>query len=136
MWCAEKFGNAAPAMVMVFFAAVPSLAVLAIAEPQSTHVELLPAVRRVYADVRGAFRSRRVLIAMLLLVSPVGPGSAANLFPAISAEYRASSEATIVLTGFAGSFLTVLGCLAGGVIANRGNRWRGFLSAGLAIGVA
>ena len=83
MWFAEKFGTAAAAFALAAFAAAPSLAALAIAEPESTRVGLLTAARRVHADIMGAFRSRRMLIAMLLLIAPVGPGAAANLFSAI-----------------------------------------------------
>jgi PAT family beta-lactamase induction signal transducer AmpG len=136
MWCAGKFGTAAAALVLAALAAGPSLAALTIAEPESPRVGLVPAARRVHADIAGAFRSRRMLIAMVLLISPVGPGAAANLFSAIAGEYRLSSEATILLTGFSGSVLTALGCLLGGVIADRANRWIAFFGAGLVIGTA
>jgi MFS family permease len=136
MWCAEKFGIAAAAFGLAAFAAAPSLAALAIAEPASTRVGLLPAARRVHADIVGAFRSPRMLLAMLVLIAPVGTGAAANLFSAIAGEYHVGSEATIVLTGFSGSLLTAVGCLLGGAIADRVNRWRAFLGAGLVMGVA
>lgn len=136
MSCAEKFGVAVAAFVLAAFAALPSLTALAVAEPESARTALLPALRCVNSDIFGAFKSRRMLIAMLLLIAPTGPGAAAALFPAVASEYRMSSAATIILTGFTASIFTALGCLLGGAIADRMNRWTAFLGAGLAIGSA
>jgi MFS family permease len=136
MWCAERFGTATAAFVLAALVSVPSLAALAIAEPASTRVALLPALSRVTADIINSFQSRRKLLAMLAFVLPVGPGAAAMLFSAIAGEYRLSSGATIALTGFTGSILMAVGCLLGGRIADRMNRWSAFLSTGLVIGIA
>ena len=59
MWCAERFGTTAAAFALARFAAGPCLAALTIAEPESPRVGLLPAMRRVHADILGAFQSRR-----------------------------------------------------------------------------
>jgi predicted MFS family arabinose efflux permease len=65
----------------------------------------------------------------------VGPAAAINLFAAIGGEYHVAPDTVIVLTGFGGSLLTAAGCLAGGAVADRTNRWRAFLTTGLLLGV-
>lgn len=135
LWCAEKFGLVCAAFVLAGLVATPGLLALGISEPESAQVGLRQAASNLRAEIVKAFHSRRWLVAMLCLASPVGPAAAANLLSAIAGEYHVSSEVTILMTGFAGSFLTATGCLLGGVIADRVNRWRALLGAGLAIGI-
>jgi hypothetical protein len=131
----ERFGTGGTALTVAALAGLPSLAAITVRESQPIRAGFRHTVNGVKSEITSAFKSRRTLLAMLCLAAPVGPGAAINLFPAIGREYKVSSEIIIVLTGFCGSLLGAGGCLLGGFIADRLNRWRAYFATSVAIGV-
>jgi MFS family permease len=64
-------------------------------------------------------RSRAGRIAMILAILPIGTGAAMFLFGAIAQEFHASADVVSSVLGLGGGIVIVIGCFAGGRLADR-----------------
>jgi hypothetical protein len=60
-----------------------------------------------------------VLFVILMLCIPIGTGAANNLWSAIATDWKTSADTVALVTGILGGLISALGCVAGGVIADR-----------------
>jgi MFS family permease len=64
-------------------------------------------------------RSRAGRIAMILAILPIGTGATMFLFGAIAQEFHASADVVSSVLGLGGGIVIVIGCFAGGRLADR-----------------
>ncbi len=67
---------------------------------------------------------------LMICLSPVGSGAAANLWPSIATDWHASQQMVARVTGAFGGLAGGLGALLGGVLADRLNRRLAYALAG------
>jgi hypothetical protein len=67
----------------------------------------------------------------VFFLSPVGSGAITNLISSVGPDYHASDAQVAWVSGLAGGLLSALGCLMGGWICDRINRWAAYAIAGL-----
>jgi predicted MFS family arabinose efflux permease len=84
-------------------------------------------------DFRQMLRSPAVLVTLVLLASPIGIGAATNLWSAVAPDWRATPNTVALITGALGGIASVIGCIAGGWIADRLGRWWAFFGSGTAM---
>ena len=72
-----------------------------------------------------------VLFVMLMLCMPIGTGAANNLWSAIAADWKTSADTVALVTGILSGLVSALGCVAGGIVADRWGNWVAYLGAGL-----
>jgi len=91
--------------------------------------------RDAWRELRGVLVSRAGRIALLLAALPIGTGAAQFLFGSIGPEWNASADAVSFALGAGGGVAIVLGCLAGGFLADRIDKPRAY-AISCALGVA
>ena len=98
------------------------------------YVEGLKDVAR---DVWGLVRSRLGLLALVLMVLPIGSGGASGVWSAIAGEWRASADIVALVTGVLSGVASLVGAVLAGFLCDRMDRWIAYclFGAGLA-GVA
>jgi MFS transporter, PAT family, beta-lactamase induction signal transducer AmpG len=72
-----------------------------------------------------------VLFVIIMLCMPIGTGAAANLWSAIAADWKTDADTVSLITGIMSGLVSALGCVAGGIIADRWGNWIAYLGAGL-----
>ena len=72
-----------------------------------------------------------VLFVLIMLCMPIGTGAANNLWSAIATDWKTSADTVALVTGILGGLVSAVGCVAGGIIADRWGNWVAYLGAGL-----
>lgn len=67
-------------------------------------------------------RTRRGILAALVVTLPAGCGAASNLFSAVAGDWRASADMVAAVTGVLGGLATLPGCIIGGYLCDRYSR--------------
>jgi MFS family permease len=75
--------------------------------------------RDAWQELAGLLRARAGRLALILAILPIGTGAAQFLFSAIGNEFHASSDVVSAVLGLGGGVAIVLGCFAGGRLADR-----------------
>jgi MFS family permease len=60
-----------------------------------------------------------ILYIIILLTFPIGPGSAGNLWSAIAKDWNVSADTVALITGALSGVVSSIGCIIGGIIADR-----------------
>jgi MFS family permease len=76
-------------------------------------------VRDAWRELAGVLRARAGRIALILAILPIGTGAAEFLFSAIGPEFHASADVVSAVLGLGGGVAIVVGCFAGGRLADR-----------------
>ncbi|HVY46573.1 MAG TPA: MFS transporter, partial [Minicystis sp.] len=109
------------------------LPVLRIDEPEREQHAVWKAVKTLAKDLYRTARSRSGWTGLVICLSPVGAGAAANLFSgAMHKDYGASEGQVEIVTGVLGGIVSAVGCLVGGALADRMNRRLAYALAGAA----
>jgi MFS family permease len=75
--------------------------------------------RDAWRELATLLRARAGRLALVLAILPIGTGAAQFLFSAIGNEFHASADVVSVVLGLGGGVAIVLGCFAGGRLADR-----------------
>jgi len=76
-------------------------------------------VRDAWQELASVLRARAGRLALILAILPIGTGAAMFLFSAIGNEFHASANVVSGVLGLGGGVAIVLGCFAGGRLADR-----------------
>lgn len=112
----------------------PALIALTIPEPspQQANKDFLQTCTVMLREVRATLFSWKSLPGLLLLVSPVGSGSAQSLFAAMARDYHVGEHGVMLLNGVLGGVLTMLGAFAAVIVPAHWDRRIAYAAAGLA----
>jgi MFS family permease len=72
-----------------------------------------------WRELVDVLRARAGRIAMILAILPIGTGAAMFLFGAIAKEFHATADVVSSVLGLGGGIVIVIGCFAGGRLADR-----------------
>lgn len=144
LWLAQHVHQAwVSGAVLGAFCAAGALALPFLLEPEASHrsERYAESLRNVGKDVISVVASRSGIIVVMLMLLPIGVGSATNLWSAVAGDWRASADLVALVNGVFGGVVSMIGCLIGGYVADRMDRKRayilfGLLIAGVAIGMA
>src|SRR5262245_56464467 len=85
-----------------------------------------------WRELLSVLRSKAGRIGLILAVLPIGTGAAQGLFGSIAGEWSAGADITSLVLGAGGGVAIVLGCAAGGLLAQRMDKpWAYAAAAGL-----
>ncbi len=72
-----------------------------------------------WRNLAALLRSKIGRISLILAILPIGTGAAQSLFGSIAPEWRAGPDTVSAVLGIGGGVAIVLGCFAGGALADR-----------------
>ena len=76
-------------------------------------------VRDAWRELVDLMRARDGRLSLILAILPIGTGAAMFLFSAIGSEFHASADVVSAVLGLGGGVAIVVGCFAGGRLADR-----------------
>jgi MFS transporter, PAT family, beta-lactamase induction signal transducer AmpG len=101
---------------------------------RARYFETLAEVAR---DVWGVMRSRLGLLALVLMLLPIGSGGASGVWSAIAGEWRAGADIVALVTGVLSGVASLVGAVVAGFLCDRMDRWTAYCVFGAALaGVA
>ncbi|MBB5056535.1 PAT family beta-lactamase induction signal transducer AmpG [Granulicella aggregans] len=120
--------------IAALMVALPATIALTIPEPapETATKELLKTCRTMGREIRETLFSWKSLPGLLLLVSPVGSGSAQSLFAAMAKDYQVSEHGVMLLNGLLGGVLMMLGAFAAVIVPAHWDRRIAYGAAGFA----
>jgi PAT family beta-lactamase induction signal transducer AmpG len=131
LWLIERMTLAHAAAAIAVMSFLPSLAVLFIAEAPRSVAASRTAFVAMWREIKAVLPKRKTWIGLLILVSPLGAGAAANLFSGLGVDYGASPDTVLWVTGVPGGVIAaVAGAFTGGALSDRLSRRAARLLAG------
>jgi hypothetical protein len=106
------------AMAAISLACIAPLLLLRV-PPRSLGVPLGERVGGMARAVWNMARSRKGVLAMMIMTLPSAVGACSGLLPAAAAHWRASSDLVALVRGALGGVTTIPGCVLGGYLCRR-----------------
>ncbi|MGH7669876.1 MAG: MFS transporter [Gemmatimonadaceae bacterium] len=107
--------------VLLFLCALPLLLVRE--PPRALHgASVGVRVADAWRELVGVVRSRAGRIALILAILPIGTGAAKDLFGSLGPEWSVPADTVSLILGVGGGIAIVIGCFAGGRLADRINK--------------
>jgi MFS family permease len=110
---------------------LPSLAALAIDEPERGDVDAAQHIKEMLREIWKTAKSRPGWTGMLFCISPVGTAALLNYFSGMSEAFHAAKWTVTLVNGALNGLITALGSLIGGVICDRMDRRMAYLLSGV-----
>jgi len=71
------------------------------------------------------------LFVIILITMPIGTGAMANLWSAVANDWKTGADTVVLITGLLSGAVSAVGCVAGGLIADRWGVWVAYLGSGI-----
>jgi MFS transporter, PAT family, beta-lactamase induction signal transducer AmpG len=130
---AQPWMAGAALALLLFLCAVP---LLLVAEPARAlqGAAVWARVRDAWRELVSVVRSRAGRIGLILAILPIGTGAAKDLFGSLGPEWRVPGDTVSLVLGLGGGIAIVLGCFAGGRLADRIDKpWAYAIACGLGL---
>jgi predicted MFS family arabinose efflux permease len=143
LWLAQNFSPASiglpvSAAVVGSFAVgmlcvISCLALFFVHEPSAHHrgERFAQSLVNVGKDVWAMLKSRHGLIAFVAMWLPISAAAMTQLWSAVAPDWHASANSVAMVNGMLGGVINIVGCIAGGWMADRMNRMVAFNASSL-----
>jgi MFS family permease len=123
--------------VLGFVCIAASAALLFVEEPAADHraPNYLKSLTNVARDVWSVSASRAGFAVLVLMLLPIGVGSAQNLWSAVAGDWHANADTVALVNGVLGGVVSLVGCLAGGYVADLMDRKLAYNISGILIAI-
>jgi MFS family permease len=134
LYLSKRLPLPAAGTIAALMVALPAAIALTIREPapETSAAEFLKTCATMGREIKETLFSWKSLPGILLLISPVGSGSAQSLFAAMAKDYSVGEHGVMLLNGLLGGVLTMLGAFAAVVVPAHWDRRLAYGAAGLA----
>jgi MFS family permease len=122
--------EAAAAVGLLCIACIAGLAWVDEPERGPRRPRYVESLTDVVRDVWGVMRSRIGLLALVLMVLPIGSGGATGVWSAIAGEWRASADIVALVTGVLSGVASLVGAVLAGFLCDRMDRWIAYCAFG------
>jgi PAT family beta-lactamase induction signal transducer AmpG len=125
LWMTQHAGGVQVAAVALgVFCLLCIIPVLSMDEPVHDHraPRLSETLKKVLLDLWGLARSKLGLLALGLVLLPMGTGAAANLFASVAGDWKTDADTVALITGFLAAIASAIGALVVGFVADRFDR--------------
>ena len=128
VWLAAHFSKEAAGGTLSVVMLASAAALYFVSDVRIVATESLGERMRILGcDILAMAHSVIPLFTIVLVMSPVGAGAMNNLWSAVAPDWRANPNTVAFVTGLLNGIVSVVGCVAGGWIADRIGRWWGLL---------
>ncbi len=93
-------------------------------------------LRELGLDFRDLVRSGYAILAVALVLSPIGVGAVSNLWSALAPDWHAGGNLVALTTGVLSGIASAVGCIGGGWLADRAGRWWAYFGSGVVMALA
>jgi len=132
LWLATHFSEVTAGIILSVLSLLSGLFVFLIRDIQHEKGKrLITELTGMGKDLLSMIRVPVVLFVIMMLCMPIGTGAAVNLWSAIAADWKTDADTVALVTGILSGLVSVIGSIAGGLIADRWGNWKAYMGAGL-----
>ncbi|WP_243346864.1 MFS transporter [Parabacteroides sp. FAFU027] len=88
-------------------------------------------IRLLVSDIRELIHSPVALYTSCAIITPIGIGAAGSLWSAVYWNWQVGAETLALTIGILNLIVSSIGCLVGGIIADKSGKWTAFFSSGI-----
>ncbi len=133
LWLAEHYSASVAGIVLSVVSLAFAMIVLSLKDiehqKEKTFIQELSGLAK---DLLSMIKVPITLLAIILILLPIGTGAMANLWSAIADDWEADADTVALITGILSGLISALGCVVGGNIADRRGIWFAYLASGIA----
>ena len=131
LWITSHYSIALAGIVLSVLSFVFGLVILLIRDIQhQKEKSILHEVAVMGKDIFAILKIPLTLFVILLLISPIGTGAAANVWSAIAQDWKTDADTVALVTGILSGLVSAVGCVVGGVLADKKGVWFAYLGSG------
>lgn len=132
LWFSSHYGVVLAGLILCAASILFSLVVLLIKDVQHEKANsIYKELAALGKDILGMLKIPVALLAIVLVLLPIGTGAAANLWSAIAKDWNTSADVVALVTGVLSGFVSAIGCIVGGIVLDRWGNWAAYLGSGL-----
>jgi PAT family beta-lactamase induction signal transducer AmpG len=132
LWVATHYGVSVAGLVLCVAAvAFASIMFIVTDVPADKKKKLSAQAVAIGKDVFALVKVPVALFTLILICTPIGCGSASNLWSAIAVEWHVDADTVSLTTGIVAGLVGALGCVVGGFFVDKAGVWTGFFGSGI-----
>ncbi|MGH2563084.1 MAG: MFS transporter [Ginsengibacter sp.] len=132
LWLATHFSLAVSGMALCIASILFALVNLLIKDiPHLKENTILQEIKIMGKDIFALIKIPAALFVIFLVMTPVSSGAMANLRSAVAKDWETGVNTVVLITGLLSGGVSALGCIAGGLIADKWGVWFAYLGSGL-----
>ena len=132
LWLATHYDIKIAGLVLVGASILFSLFILLIRDiPHDKEESILREIKDLGKDIFAMLKVPVSLYVMILFLMPIGTGAMANLWSAVAQDWKTDADTVVLVTGLLSGFVSAMGCVVGGIIADRWGVWVAYMGCGI-----
>ena len=132
LWLATHFSIFISGTVLCIVSILFALVIFLIKDIQ--HVKettILKEIKIMGKDIFAMIKIPVALFVMILIIMPIGCGAMANLWSAVAIDWNTGVGTVVLVTGLLTGVVSAIGCVVGGLIADKWGVWVAYLGSGV-----
>ena len=132
LWLATHFSIITSGTVLCIVSLLFALTILLFKDIQ--HVKettMLNEIKVLGKEIFGLIKIPVALFVMILIIMPIGTGAMANLWSAVAIDWKTGVDTVVLVTGLLTGVVSAIGCVVGGLIADKWGVWVAYLGSGV-----
>ncbi len=132
LWLATHYSVAVSGIVLCAACILFSMVIFFIKDIQHNNEKtVLHEIKGMGKEILVMIRVPVSLLVIVLIMMPIGSGASANLWSAIAKDWNTDANTVILVTGLLSGLVSAIGCIIGGLIADKWGVWLAYLGSGL-----
>lgn len=132
LWLATHYDIKIAGLVLVGASILFSLFILLIRDiPHDKEESILREIKDLGKDIFAMLKVPVSLYVMILFLMPIGTGAMANLWSAVAQDWKTDADTVVLVTGLLSGLVSAMGCVVGGIIADRWGVWVAYMGCGI-----
>ena len=132
LWLATHYDIKIAGLVLVGASILFSLFILLIRDiPHDKEESILREIKALGKDIFAMLKVPVSLYVMILFLMPIGTGAMANLWSAVAQDWKTDADTVVLVTGLLSGLVSAMGCVVGGIIADRWGVWVAYMGCGI-----
>jgi len=131
VWLAAHYSVMLAGIVLCVLSLAFALVIILLKDIQhQTETKMVQEVVSMGKGILSLVKIPVALFVMFLVVMPIGTGASANLWSAIAQDWKTDADTVALVTGIMSGLVSAVGCVVGGIIADRRSVWFAYLGSG------
>lgn len=131
LWLATHFNVGISGIVLSVTCLLFGMIILKIKDiPHNKEKSIVHEIKEMGKGILEMIKIPIALFVIILILMPIGTGAAANLWSAIAEDWKTDADTVVLVTGILSGLVSALGCVVGGIIADKWGVWMSYLGSG------
>jgi MFS family permease len=132
LWMASHFTVQLAGLVLCIISVLSAFSIMLIKDIlHDKEKRILNALTDLGKSILSMVKVPVALFVIVMLCMPIGTGAANNLWSAIATDWHTGADTVALVTGIIGGLVSALGCVLGGIVADRWGNWVAYLGSGM-----